>query len=77
MSGSKARLQAISAVTNYKPSAPPLNFAETTTKEIFGANVFGMAQLQDRLPKHVFKSLKKTIETGSKLDASIAAAIVR
>ena len=72
MSGNATRLQAIAAVTNYKPSAPSLNFAETPTGEIFGSNVFSMTVMKDRLPKNVFKSLKKTIEHGETLDVSVA-----
>ena len=72
MSGSTSRLQAIAAVTNYKPISPPLNFAETPSGEFYGSNVFGLAEMQKRLPKQVFKSLKRTIEKGEKLDCSLA-----
>jgi glutamine synthetase len=72
MSGSTARLQAIAAVTNYKPISAPLNFAETPSSELFGMNTFGTAEMETRLPKAVFKSLKRTIERGEKLDASVA-----
>ena len=72
MSGSIARMQAISAVTNYKPISAPLNFAETPASEIFGSNVFGLEEMQKRLPKQVFRSLKRTIEKGQKLDTSTA-----
>ncbi len=72
MSGSSSRLQAIEAVTNYKPLSPPLNFAETPSGELYGSNVFGMTEMQKRLPKQVFRSLKKTIEKGEKLDTSVA-----
>lgn len=72
MSGSTARMQAIAAVTNYKPISPPMNFAETPSGELFGANVFGMAEMEKRLPKQVYKSLKRTIERGEKLDTSVA-----
>ena len=72
MSGSSARLQAIAAVTNYKPKLPPVNFRELSSKDVYGANVFSMAEMQSRLPKPVFRSLKKTIETGAKLDPTVA-----
>ncbi|MGO9114504.1 MAG: glutamine synthetase III [Thermoguttaceae bacterium] len=72
MSGSTSRLQAIAAVTNYKPISPPLNFAETPSGELYGSNVFGLAEMQKRLPKQVFRSLKRTIEKGEKLDCSVA-----
>ncbi|MBX9655152.1 glutamine synthetase III [bacterium] len=72
MSGSSARLQAVSAVTNYRPISPPLDFSKTPSGELFGVNVFGLTEMKARLPKEIFKSLKKTIETGAKLDATSA-----
>jgi glutamine synthetase len=72
MSGSVSRLQAISAVTSYKPISEPLNFAETPAKSLFGVNVFSQAVMQARLPKAVYRSLKKTIDSGKPLDASVA-----
>jgi len=72
MSGSVSRLQAVSAVTNYKPISAPLNFAETPARALFGVIVFSQAVMQATLPKAVFKSLKKTIESGKPLDASVA-----
>ncbi|HCR13986.1 glutamine synthetase III [Solidesulfovibrio sp.] len=72
MSGIKARLDAISAIINYKPSHAPLNFSETKPTEVFGCNVFNDKVMRERLPKDVYKSLKKTMELGQKLDASIA-----
>ena len=72
MSGSTARLQAISAVTNYKNTAPPVNYQQLSSKDCFGANVFTLKEMQSRLPKPIYKSLKKTIETGSQLDNSVA-----
>ncbi|MCL2330434.1 MAG: glutamine synthetase III [Phycisphaerae bacterium] len=75
MSGSDTRLQAIAAVTNYKPISAPWNFAHTKPSELFGSNVFGINEMKKRLPKDVFQSLQKTIESGAKLDASIAGAV--
>ncbi|MCC7409640.1 MAG: glutamine synthetase III, partial [Phycisphaeraceae bacterium] len=75
MSGSNARNLAISAVTNYKPQTPPLNFAQTPSGELFGANVFSLAVMEQRLPKAVFKSLKRTIENGEKIDVAVADAV--
>lgn len=67
-----ARLAAISAVTTYKPMTPPLNFNETPTQELFSSNVFSKKVMKDRLPKAVYKSVIKTIESGAKLDPSVA-----
>ena len=72
MSGSSARLQAIEAVTTYRPTGAPLSFANVSASELFGSNVFGKSAMKERLPKPVFKSLMKTIETGSRLDPAIA-----
>ena len=72
MSGSAARLNAVSAVTNYTPISAPLDFSETPASELFGVNVFGDAVMKERLSKSVYKSLKKTIERGEKLDITVA-----
>ncbi len=66
------RLAAIAAVTNYKPSSPPMNFLETPAQQVFSANVFSKSVMRDRLPKSVYKAVMKTIDTGSKLDPSLA-----
>ena len=38
----------------------------------YATNVFGLATMKTHLPKEVFKSLKRTIETGALLDPKIA-----
>jgi glutamine synthetase len=70
--GLTPRMAAINAVTNYKNNEAPLNFIDTPTSSLFGSNVFGKSVMKDRLPKPVYKSLIKTIETGAKLDPAIA-----
>ena len=40
--------------------------------EIFGENVFNDTVMQERLPKKIYKNLKKTIEEGSELDLETA-----
>jgi glutamine synthetase len=40
--------------------------------EIFGENVFNESVMRTRLPKDVFKSLKRTIDNGEPLDSSVA-----
>ncbi len=72
MSGNKARLDAISAVINYKPSAGALNFAETPAQDVFAQNVFSISVMKKRLPKGVYKSLIQTIAAGKRLDTSTA-----
>lgn len=72
MSGNKARLEAISAVINYKPISAPLNFAETPSREVFSQNVFSLEVMKQRLPKAVYKSLLQTIGAGKPLETSTA-----
>ncbi len=72
MSGSTSRLQAISAVTNYKPVTSAADFAGMPSGKLYGSNVFSMAEMEKRLPRDVFKSLKRTIEKGEKLDIAVA-----
>lgn len=70
-----SRMNAIAAVTNYKPLEKPLNFAETPSKDLFGVNVFSDAVMRERLPKDVYKAIRLTIDNGEKLDISVADAV--
>jgi len=72
MSSSISRLQAISAASNFKSSGTPVNFRETFATELYGSNVFSPAAMKTRLPKTIYKSIMGTIESGSKLDATVA-----
>lgn len=72
MSVSNARMNAISAVTNYVPISEPLNFAETPANDLFGENVFSLKVMKDRLPKSIFKSVLKTLEAGEPLAGDVA-----
>jgi glutamine synthetase len=71
MSVSPARQAAISAANNYR-TINTLAFKESHSAALFGKNVFNEKVMQARLPKPVYKSLKRTIETGAPLDASTA-----
>ncbi|BDX31290.1 glutamine synthetase [Mycobacterium antarcticum] len=74
MSGNAARLQAINDVEAYVP--PPISFDPGEAPgEIFGANVFTLAEMRLRLPKSVYKSVVATIEKGAKLDPAVADAV--
>src|SRR6187401_3031836 len=70
MAGNTQRAQAIFSLAGTKavPTPPGLPDAE----KLFGVDVFGYAQMEARLPKDVFKSLKKTIEKGAVLDPKVA-----
>ena len=45
---------------------------QVNISEIFGEDVFGDKVMQERLPKKVYKALKKTIEEGTDLDLATA-----
>ena len=45
--------------------------------EIFGENVFNDAVMRERLPKSVYKKLKKTIVEGTELDPGIADSVAQ
>jgi len=44
----------------------------TDLEETFGANTFGLSEMQSRLPRSAFNALVTTIEEGSELDPTIA-----
>jgi hypothetical protein len=71
MSVSPARLNAISAANNFRVTNT-FAFKESHSAALFGKNVFNEKVMQTRLPKAVYKSLKKTIDTGAPLDPSTA-----
>ena len=72
---SMARQGAVDAVTKFKPTSDHLDYSTPTSKEIFSANVFSHRAMQERLPKSVYKALRRTIDLGQKLDVSIAEAV--
>ncbi len=69
MSGNESRLQAIYEIVNRSPmpTQPP-----KALEQLWATDVFDLSKMQERLPKAVFKSVKKTIQAGEPLDASIA-----
>jgi glutamine synthetase len=69
MSGNESRLQAISDITNREPKPAK---APKRLEELWASDVFTLSKMQERLPKSVFKSLKRTVEFSEKLDPSIA-----
>jgi glutamine synthetase len=75
MSGNSIRREAISDIINQDPVTTTIPFSTTPTSELFGQNVFSLAVMQRRLPKEVYKSIKKTIESGAPLDLSTADAV--
>ena len=71
MSGNTARRAAITAAINSKP-ATALDYKESSASALFGANVFSVPTMKALLPKEIFKSVKKTIDTGAALEPRIA-----
>ncbi len=45
--------------------------------QVFGENVFSPAVQRQRLPKHVYKALQRTLERGEALDTSLADAVAQ
>jgi glutamine synthetase len=73
MTATAARIVAVSAATNGHKSMPPQHdFKERSADSLFGSNVFGFAAMKAHLPKDVFRSLRRTIESGQPLDPKIA-----
>ena len=44
-------------------------------EDLWAADVFTLSKMQESLPKSVFKSIRKTIQTGEPLDISVADAV--
>ncbi|MGL5792965.1 MAG: glutamine synthetase III, partial [Waterburya sp.] len=67
--GYESRAQAIYQITNRQAilAEPP-----SRLEDLWAADVFSLSKMKQCLPKTVFKSLKKTIQTGEKLDVSVA-----
>ncbi|MGB0561633.1 MAG: glutamine synthetase III [Spirulinaceae cyanobacterium] len=72
MTGNSGRLQAVLQISN-REMLPPKT--PVSLEEIWADNVFNLIKMQATLPKSVFKSIKKTITTGEKLDPTIADAV--
>ena len=69
MTGNESRVQAIYEITNKEPiEAKPAEKLE----DLWASHVFDLSKMKAMLPKETFKSLKKTIKTGEKLDPQIA-----
>jgi glutamine synthetase len=67
--GYESRTQAVYQITSRQPilAEPP-----SRLEDLWAADVFSLSKMKQCLPKAVFRSLKKTIQTGEKLDVSVA-----
>jgi glutamine synthetase len=73
MTASVARLTAVTAANGHKTVPPaPIDYKESPAVSLFGSNVFHLSAMKAHLPKEVFRSLKRTIESGHVLDPKIA-----
>src|SRR6056297_1034053 len=70
--GKTPRQAAVSAATSYAAKAPQIEFVDIPAQDYYSTNVFNKSVMKDRLPKNVYKSLIKTIESGEKLDPEVA-----
>lgn len=69
MSRSEARAQAVFEIT----TGEPISVAKPKSlEEIWASDVFTLAKMEQALSKSAFRAMKKTMETGEKLDAEIA-----
>lgn len=72
MSGNECRVQAIYQITNREPMPAT---APKRLEDLWAADVFTLGKMQESLPKDVYKSIKKTVQTGELLDVSVADAV--
>lgn len=66
------RVQAVAQVTDRKPLPAKM---PQRLEALWATDVFTLSKMQASLPKDVYKSLKNTIQTGGKLDVSIAGTV--
>jgi glutamine synthetase len=66
------RVQAVSQVTDRKPLPSKV---PQRLEALWAADVFTLSKMQASLPKDVYKSVKSTIQTGGKLDVSVAGTV--
>ena len=74
MSGSSARLSAISAVNAGSP-VDPVDYVKTPVTEFYGCNVFTDEVMKNLIPKVHYKAFQATIAKGGKLTEEVADAI--
>jgi glutamine synthetase len=72
MSNNEGRLQAVRDIVSREPKPPK---APPSLNAIWAENVFTLDKMQASLPKHIFRSVKKTIVSGEAIDISIADAV--
>jgi glutamine synthetase len=69
VSGNESRMQAIYNITNREPMAVK---APKRLEDTWASDVFTLSKMKKTLPKDVYKSIEKTIQTGEPLDIEVA-----
>lgn len=69
MTGNESRVQAIYDITNRETVSSK---APEKLEDIWASNVFSLSKMKAMLPKDTFKKVQKTIQSGEKLDPSVA-----
>ena len=72
MSASNARKSAIATIAAGSTPKAIINYVDNPVTEIFGSSVFNDAVMRTRLPKAIYKALRRTIDDGQPLDPSVA-----
>ena len=75
MSSHLQRTAAIETIASAQPTESAFDYKGEPTSRIFGKSVFGLAEMSQRLPKSILKSLKQTIQSGGELDVNTADAV--
>jgi glutamine synthetase len=70
MTGNSVRKQAVADIASQ--AVAPFVSIDESPDALFGSNVFGLSAMKAKLPKDVFKSLKKTIDKGEPLNPAVA-----
>ena len=70
-----ARQNAVAEIASGTWSCPQIPVETKSAEDLFATNVFGEVEMERRLPKHIFKLVRKTIRQGIPLDPSIADAV--
>jgi glutamine synthetase len=70
MTGISVRKQAVADIASQ--AVAPFVTIDESPDALFGSNVFGLAAMKAKLPKDVFKSLKRTIDKGEALNPAVA-----
>lgn len=71
-SSGSGRRAALSTIQHREPVRATVDYTQTPLTELFGCNVFNRATMRSLLPKNVYKSLTKALDSGEQLDPSIA-----